>query len=351
MKSSKAKQLLRDSLLGGVVPFLIGGTGVGKSAVVREYAEEDAGNRKLVENKINPNSKEYGFIDFRLSLYETVDLGGLPYIDDNNIQKRAFLGNLPVSGDGVLFFDEYAQSHPSVQSCVRQILHERKLGEYVLPEGWKVVCASNRATDRASSHKLPSLVVSAVSLIYFDVDFEDWSQWAIENNINSTVLGYLNFQPHALEQFDPRVVESQPCPRQWVNLSKVLDKANPSPENIQYLVETFVGETQAIEFQNFLTLMNEVPNLQDIVKGKDVEVVESNGLCYATAVALLDVITGASDDLVCNYFENALAYVKEFPTPEFAIFFVRQCASRRREIVETSAYAKFKIDNRDLEYL
>ena len=58
MKSSKAKELLEKSLLGGVVPFLIGGTGVGKSAVVRKLAEKLADNKKLVENVIDPNSKQ-----------------------------------------------------------------------------------------------------------------------------------------------------------------------------------------------------------------------------------------------------------------------------------------------------
>ena len=124
MKSSKVKEHLYKCLLGEVVPFLIGGTGVGKSAIVRGLAEKLADTKEVV-NKIDPNNKEFGYIDFRLSLYESVDLGGLPYINEKNEQKRAFLGNLPVSGDGVLFFDEYTQSHPSVQSIVAQLIDEK----------------------------------------------------------------------------------------------------------------------------------------------------------------------------------------------------------------------------------
>ena len=108
MKPSIAKQIMKSVLMGGNSPFLLGGTGVGKSAVVRQVADDLADDRDVVIDKVKPNSKEFGFIDFRLSLYESVDLGGLPYIDDDGGQKRAFLGNLPMGGDGVLFFDEYA---------------------------------------------------------------------------------------------------------------------------------------------------------------------------------------------------------------------------------------------------
>ena len=351
MKSSKVKEHLYKCLQGGVVPFLIGGTGVGKSAIVRGLAEKLADDREMV-SKINPTDKQFGFIDFRLSLYESVDLGGLPYINEKNEQKRAFLGNLPVSGSGVLFFDEYAQSHPSVQSIVAQLIDERKLGEYELPEGWRIVCASNRASDRASSSKLPSQVISRLSLIEFDVDFDDWLDWAMLNRVNPTVLGYLQFQPQALEQFDAKIIEPQPCPRQWVNLSNILNAVGID-DDVQSITKTLVGEEQSFEFANFCKLSKDVPNLTDIVNGKEVDVVPDNevGLCFATIVALNQKINDASKEDVCDWFENALTYILKLKTREFAVFFVRQCSSNRKEIVNTNAFAHFKINNADLEYL
>ena len=119
---------MKSVLQGGNAPFLLGGTGVGKSAIVRELADTLADSRKIVLDCIKPTNTQYGFIDFRLSLYESVDLGGLPYIDDEGGQKRAFLGNLPVKGEGLLFFDEYAQAHPSVQAVVGQLIYEKRLG-------------------------------------------------------------------------------------------------------------------------------------------------------------------------------------------------------------------------------
>ena len=349
MKPSQALQIMKSVLGGGNTPFLLGGTGVGKSAVVRQLATELADDREIVVDNINPKSKDFGFIDFRLSLYESVDLGGLPYIDDEGGQKRAFLGNLPKSGEGILFFDEYAQAHPSVQAVVGQLIYEKRLGEYVLPKGWKMVCAGNRASDRAGSNKLPSHVIGRCSLINFEHDFQDWDKWAIENDVDSRVVGYLNFQPQFLNDFDAKITTPQPSPRAWSRLSDTL-KTNPPKELIQKIAECDVGEIQAIEFTNFISLMDDVPNLSDIVSGKDVEVVDKVGLCFATAVALVDVIKSAKESLVVDYFENALAYVQKFATPEFSLFFVRQSITRRSELIDTSVYAKFKVKHQDLEY-
>ena len=105
---SKALRLLNNVVSAGKVPMLLGGVGVGKSAIVNEFAQVLAGDRKIVET-IRPKKDEFGSLDFRASLYETIELGGLPFIV-NGEQKRAFLGNLPVSGEGLLFIDEFAQA-------------------------------------------------------------------------------------------------------------------------------------------------------------------------------------------------------------------------------------------------
>jgi hypothetical protein len=348
IKPSKAKQLAMTVLEGGNVPFFLGGTGVGKSAVVKQIAKELAEDSKLVVDGINPKANEFGFVDFRLSLYESVDLGGLPYIEDS-IQKRAFLGNLPVDGRGLIFFDEFAQAHSSVQAVVGQLIYERRLGEYVLPKGWKIVCAGNRASDRAGSNKLPSHVIGRCSMIDFTHDFDDWNRWATENEVHPYVLGFLNFQPNSLNVFDPKITDPQPSPRAWTRLSDTL-KVNSDKNIIQSLARCDVGELTAIEFANFITLLEDVPNLSQILKGDDVEVVDGGGICYATSIALLDRIVDAKEKDVHDWFENALAYIKKFSTPEFSIFFVRQCVAQREELKESSAYVTFKVENKNLEY-
>lgn len=348
MKPSQALLSIKAVLKGSNTPFLLGGTGIGKSAIVRAYVDDIAEDRKVVVDKINPTQKEFGFIDFRLSLYESVDLGGLPYINDANEQKRAFLGNLPVSGEGILFFDEYAQAHNSIQAICGQLLYEGRIGDYSLPKGWKVICAGNRATDRAGSNKLPSHVVGRCTMIDFEHSTDDWLAWASKNDICSDILGFISFQPELLNDFDPKITTPQPSPRSWARLSDTL-KIDPPKEVLQLIVQGDIGERASIEFMSFLSLKNDVPNLQDICEGKDVEVVDSGGLCYATVCALVTVLKEVSDDKLHDYFANALDYIEKFPTPEFGIFFVRSLIGARNDVVDSARYGEFKIKNQDLE--
>mgnify|MGYP003120974613 CR=1 FL=1 len=111
-KPSEALNLMQDTIKADCSPFLIGGTGVGKSAIVEDVRDILAGKRKIVR-KVNPSAKEFGWIDFRASLFESHDLSGIPYIE-NGEQKRAYLPNLPVSGEGMLFLEQAQTKYPLI---------------------------------------------------------------------------------------------------------------------------------------------------------------------------------------------------------------------------------------------
>ena len=348
MKTSIAIQITKSVLKGFNTPFLLGGTGIGKSAIVRSLAEDLADGRKLVEDEVSPKKNEFGFMDFRLSLYESHDLSGLPFIEAKK-QKRAFLGNLPESGEGILFLDEYAQCHPSLQAICGQLLYEKRIGEYHLPKGWQIVVAGNRSTDRAGSNKLPSHVVGRCTMINVESNVNDWLSWAVKNDVYPDILGFINFQPDFLYDFDPKVLTPQTNPRAWTRLSDTL-KTNPPEEILQELINGDVGETASVEFMSFLSLAKEVlPSIPKILKGEDVEIPDALGLQYATCVSLMSAIKECKNNVLNKWFSNAVDYVEKLPTPEFGIFFVRSIVGARPDVVDSARYSKFKIKHQDLE--
>ena len=117
--------------------YLWGPPGCGKSAVVRQAA--DALGLDLV--------------DVRATLLDPVDLRGLPRLT-RTPPSGARPPSCPRGGEGVLFLDELAQAAPLVQAACLQLTLDRRIGEYELPDGWSVVAASNRAEDRAGTHRL-----------------------------------------------------------------------------------------------------------------------------------------------------------------------------------------------------
>ena len=109
--------------------YLWGPPGVGKSSVVKQAA---ANNGLAV-------------VDVRATLLDPVDLRGLPRVEGDQAKwcPPAFL---PKDGKGVLFLDELAQAPPLVQAGCLQLVLDRQLGEYRLPDDWTVVAASTRST-------------------------------------------------------------------------------------------------------------------------------------------------------------------------------------------------------------
>lgn len=106
--------------------------GIGKSQSIKQYAEEN----------------ELQFIDRRLSQMESGDLLGLPDLKDGltTFATPAWLPRDPKS-KGVLFLDEINRARPDVLQAVFQLVLDRQIGDYRLPEGWQVVSAVNPNTD------------------------------------------------------------------------------------------------------------------------------------------------------------------------------------------------------------
>src|SRR5829696_5151135 len=166
--------------------YLWGPAGVGKSSLVRQAAEQLG----------------LGLVDVRATLLDPVDLRGLPRLDGDTAVwlPPAFL---PRSGEGVLFLDELAQAAPLVQAACLQLTLDRRVGEYELPDGWSVIAASNRAEDRAGTHRLISPLLNRFVHLDLDVSADDWQTWAVAHGVSPEVRAFLGYRPALLFQFDP----------------------------------------------------------------------------------------------------------------------------------------------------
>lgn len=122
-----------EALVAQKVPtFLWGAPGIGKSSIVKQIAQQ----------------KDVGFIDLRLALMDPTDLKGIPFYDkESHTALWAPPAFLPREGEGILFLDELNSAAPAVQSSAYQLILDRRVGEYVLPDGWAIVAAGNREGD------------------------------------------------------------------------------------------------------------------------------------------------------------------------------------------------------------
>src|SRR5476649_1729324 len=186
MKASQILNALRTLVRTRQPVFIWGEPGLGKSSLVKELAAD----------------LSIPLQDVRALLLDPVDLRGLPFLGPDGRSKWPTPDFLPQGGSGILFLDELNAAPAMVQASCYQLVLDRKLGEYVLPDGWSIVAAGNRDSDRAVTSRMPTPLRNRFVHLDFEVDIQEWSAWAIQAKIRPEVIAFLRFRPALLSAFD-----------------------------------------------------------------------------------------------------------------------------------------------------
>ena len=128
------------------------------------------------------------------------------------------------------------------------------------------------------------------------VDFDDWFDWAVANNIHKDVVGFLTFSKKDLYDFDPKSPSrSFATPRSWSFVSELLED-NLDEDLTTDLVSGSVGEGLAIKFVAHRKVSAKMPNPTDILLGKVKELqTKEISAMYSLTVSLCYELKSASD--------------------------------------------------------
>ncbi len=304
--------------------FLWGSPGIGKSQIVKQVANE-------MKLKVE---------DIRAVLLDPVDLRGLPYLKDGKA-SWAIPEFLPTEGEGVLFLDELNAAPPLVQAACYQLVLDRKLGNYEVPEGWAVIGAGNNESDKAIVHRMSTALSNRFTHIEFDIDLNDWVSWALNNKIMIEIVGFLRFRPELLHDFDPKKNEKAfPSPRAWEFVSKILS-ANPSKEIEYELLKGTIGEGAAGELIAFLQIFRTLPNPDTILLNPQSGNVPSDP---ATLYALCGALAKKATE---QTFNRIMEYGSRLPR-EFTVLLVRDSIENDKQICNTRAFIEWTTENSDI---
>ncbi len=291
--------------------MLWGPPGVGKSDMVRQTA---------LRHRVR-------VIDIRLSQMEPSDLRGIPFRVDNKVDW-AIPAILPDSerhgAEGILFLDEITSAPPSVSAAAYQLILDRRLGEYQVPSGWAIFAAGNRQGDRGVTYTMPAPLANRFSHFEVDTHLDDWVAWAYANGIDERVIGFLRFRPELLFDFDPaHNPVAFPSPRSWEFAHRCLQKFSDHPELMQGALQGCVGPAAGVELNAFVTSLDKMPDLDEIVAGNDVPVPDEIDLQYAVVAALIGRAIKAQKEpdfpAVCGHM---LTFAKRFPQREMGVTLV-----------------------------
>ncbi|WP_428559454.1 MAG: AAA family ATPase [Solidesulfovibrio sp. DCME] len=315
-----------ETLLAARQPvFLWGPPGVGKSQVVAQTAA----------------ALDLPLIDIRAVLLDPVDLRGLPHIGQDGRTHWRAPAFLPTGGRGVLFLDELNAAPPLVQAACYQLILDRALGEYRLPEGWRVLAAGNRDQDRAVTHRMPSALANRFVHLDFEPGLEDWAAWAEVSGIRPEVVAFLRLRPALLHDFDPaRADRAFPSPRTWEFVSNVLS-ARPEGRVERELLAGAVGEGAAVEFAAFLRLWRELPDTAAVLADPDAAPAPADpAVTQAICEALGRLASAETMPAISRYAARLPA--------EFGVLLMREAARHDQGIVATDAFAAWARANAEV---
>jgi hypothetical protein len=283
-----AKNSIKHALKKQRPIFLWGPPGIGKSDIISQVSDTFTNSH---------------LIDIRLSLWEPTDIKGIPYFDSNSgTMVWGAPSELPSEEFAaqydhiVLFLDEMNSAAPSVQAAAYQLILNRKVGTYTLPDNVMIVAAGNREADKGVTYRMPAPLANRFIHLELAVDFNDWFQWSVTNNIHTDVVGYLTFAKKDLYDFDPKSPSrSFATPRSWSFVSELLDD-NLDETTTTDLVSGAIGEGLAVKFMAHRKVASSMPNPSDILAGKVKELkTREISAMYSLTVSLCYELKEASD--------------------------------------------------------
>lgn len=293
--------------------FLWGPPGIGKSEVVADITKELGGF----------------MIDLRLGQMDPTDIRGIPFYNKElgkmdwappiDLPDAELAAQYPVI---VLFLDEMNSAAPAVQAAAYQLVLNRRIGKYVLPDNVVMIAAGNRESDKGVTYRMPTPLANRFVHIEMRVDFPSWHEWAVLNKIHKDVVGYLSFAKQDLYDFDAKSSSRAfATPRSWSFVSQLLEDEDLDASTATDLIAGTVGEGLAVKFMAHRKISSKLPNPVDILSGKtkELEVKEISAM-YSLVTSLCYELKDAierkeTDEKFHEMADNFFAYMmKNFET-------------------------------------
>jgi hypothetical protein len=289
----------------GISLFVWGHRGLGKSSIIRQYAA----------------SNNIGFVDLRCSQLESSDIRGLPEafegktrylppadmpvggmshdeivsqiknISDDTILKSQLKKLQPFYNDGILFLDEVNRAQDDVLQSIFELILDRSIGQYVLPDGWNIVAAGNFMEGYITNGFNDAAFLDRfchVTLSGGDSTLSEWIDYmtSMYGELASDVIEFASYNVDNLDgKIDGELGFSiQPSRRSWEMLNKVSIISKQHPYTQEAILEVYsglVGRDLAISFLKYSCPVKPRDLLSDVINRhiKKLNQLQRNQLC------------------------------------------------------------------------
>jgi hypothetical protein len=303
-----------------LIPMLHSAPGLGKSAIVKQVAEDlDIECRTVI-----------------FAQFDSGELGGFPVLSEDRKQynrAKPFFMAFEKDSKGILFLDELPQSPISNQNIAAQLVNDGRIGEHKLPKGWTVVCAGNPMAARAGTNAMPSHLKDRLTHFDIEPDTEAFLDYAFNRDFTPEVTGFLLHRPEYLSMFDPNVNVS-PSPRSWERANTIVGLGLPADLEMTTLAGQ-VGNAASADFIGFIKIMRELPDpIKSLAHPLEAMIPEKPAVLYAFCSAIAAYVTETSA-------KNFTTLIDRIDKKEFSAMAVRTAIKRKPELVKSKALSEW----------
>lgn len=325
MKPSEFKQLVKDrhKNQNKRAVYITASPGVGKTEIVGQAAKELGVGFKVIHAPLMQPE------DYAMPVIYGENRDQLKFV----VSKEKFpLESSDCEEFGIFLIDELPQADISTQKILANLIQSREIHGQKLKKGWTIVATGNRVRDGAGANTVLGHLKSRYCALEMELDLNDWTQWALNNNVKTEVVAFIRFRSDLLSNYDSKLPVSA-TPRSWSE--GVSENIGKTESHLEFSVFSGdVGEGPATEFLAFLKIYRNLPNPDAILLNpKKAEVPGDSATQYAICGALVNRVTEVN-------FDRALEYIKRLPA-DFSILFARDASAKCPDICDTKAFIQW----------
>lgn len=255
--------------------FLMGPPGIGKTAVVRQAAEELGIG--LVSYSITHHTRQSAL---GLPMIVRRDYGGREYHVSEYTMSEIIASVYDViaetgAKEGILFLDEINCTSETLTPVMLQFLQFKTFGRHRLPDGWIVVTAGNPPEYNRSARDFDIVTWDRLKRIDIEPDYAAWKPYAQKHGVHGSILSYLDIRKNYFYRTETTVDGMNfATARGWVDLSDMIllyeENDIPVTEDLvgQYIQDTEISEDFAAYYDLYSKYRSDY-RIEDILSGTE----------------------------------------------------------------------------------
>jgi len=247
----------------GEVPLVVGESGIGKTALAKKLTKDKGWTLVTIDGNLLKEGEIGGLPT--VESYESMDANG------NKIEKKTTIyaihnklreidEEINNGRSVLLFIDEINRCEHTVQQELMNLILNREINGYKLPEKVKILAAMNPSSKYGSDFDYQVVDMDAAQENRFvwlnmDPDHNGWIKWAIGAGIETKVIEFISTFPEYLHKINDEDVRA--TPRSYERVSKTYKMYKEQQDTIPRsvfvnVIKGNVGKVIAEEFVSFV---------------------------------------------------------------------------------------------------